>query len=194
MKSFWPKTGYIDACTTSEGEERELADQQHPWEIIPLEAYEAHMGHSDVRQWQTLNAIMREQMALYALPTVAIWGVASGNGVEHAISGDYKRIYGLDINRQYLKACAGRYPKEKDRLALLCMDLSSTNAKPPNAALIIANLFVEYVGIPCFVRQIKKGRPSGGVLRYPVQRRTSLRIRIASSGRLSCHCPHSQGY
>ena len=76
----------------------------NPWEEIRLEDYEKHMALDSVRQLQALNGIMKAQMEAYPVKTMMILGVAGGNGLEHADPGKYDRIYGVDINREYLQA------------------------------------------------------------------------------------------
>ena len=119
----------------------------NPWNSVPLEVYEGHMEHCS--QLQALNRVMREQM--YSFPgaeSVAIAGVAGGNGLEHC-SGRFRTVYGIDINPEYLRACASRFqPALGDRLRLMEMDLA--RGEFPAVDLIIADLFIEYVGVEVF--------------------------------------------
>ncbi len=117
------------------------------------------MRWQDVRQLQTLNAIMAEQMAQYPFDTVAIWGIAGGNGLEHAVNGGFQTIYGIDVNKRYLNECRHRYQNLSDRLILMNLDLSAAGTKPPGASLVIANLLVEYIGVECFARQLQNAMP-----------------------------------
>lgn len=119
----------------------------NPWNSVPLEIYEGHMEHCS--QLQTLNRVMREQM--YSFPgaeSVAIAGVAGGNGLEHC-SGRFKAAYGIDINPEYLRVCAGRFqPVLGNSLRLMEMDLA--DGEFPAVDLLIADLFIEYVGVEVF--------------------------------------------
>ena len=83
----------------------------NPWEEIRLEDYEKHMALDSVRQLQALNGIMKAQMEAYSVKTMMILGVAGGNGLEHADPEKYERVYGVDINRDYLQAVTLNYEK-----------------------------------------------------------------------------------
>lgn len=56
---------------------------KNPWKSVLLSTYEAHMALSNVQQLQTLNEITREQLHQYPVNSIAILGVAGGNGLEH---------------------------------------------------------------------------------------------------------------
>lgn len=77
----------------------------NPWESIDLSDYESHMSLDGVGQLQALNALMREQLFSREVKSVMILGVAGGNGLEHIKSGDFERVYGVDINPEYLAEC-----------------------------------------------------------------------------------------
>ena len=81
----------------------------NPWEEIKLDDYEKHMSLDSVRQLQALNYIMKEQLTAYPVDTVMILGVAGGNGLEHISREKYRKVYGVDINEEYLKAVSERY-------------------------------------------------------------------------------------
>ena len=80
----------------------------NPWEEIRLDDYENHMKLDSVRQLQTMNAMMKEQLEAYPVSTAAILGVAGGNGLEHVNPEKYQGVYGIDINEGYLQAAATR--------------------------------------------------------------------------------------
>lgn len=124
---------------------------------MPLETYEAHMALSQVGQQQVLNAIIKHQINDYSAETIAILGVAGGNGLEHIAPST--KVYGIDVSEAYLEACARRFAHRGKSLVLIQADLSDEAACLPPARLVIANLFIEYVGIICFVRLIKTASP-----------------------------------
>ena len=115
------------------------------------------MALSQVGQQQALNDITKQQINDYSEETIAILGVAGGNGLEH-ISPSTK-VYGIDVSEAYLKACARRFAHRGESLVLIQADLSDEAACLPPARLVIANLFIEYVGINCFARLIKTASP-----------------------------------
>ena len=84
---------------------------KHPWEEIPLSDYENHMRLDTVMQLQTMNRLMKDQFYQYPARTVMVLGVAGGNGLEHIDPQRIYKVYGVDVNREYLAACTARYPK-----------------------------------------------------------------------------------
>ncbi|WP_289158858.1 class I SAM-dependent methyltransferase [uncultured Muribaculum sp.] len=131
----------------------------NPWEEIPLEDYESHMRLSSVQQLQTMNRMMRRQFSLCRADEAMVLGVAGGNGLEHVVPACIGRIYGVDINPDYLKQCEARYPQLKGVLECICVDLADDNACLPHADLLIANLLIEYIGYDCFCRVVAKVNP-----------------------------------
>jgi hypothetical protein len=109
-----------------------------------------------VRQLQALNGIMKSQLEAYPVKTVMIFGVAGGNGLEHADPGKYERVYGVDINREYLRAAEERFAGLKGTLQCLCLDLTKDAGKLPQAELVIADLLIEYIGYETFAAAVKQ--------------------------------------
>lgn len=129
-------------------------DKMNPWEEIPLSDYENHMKLDSVRQLQTMNKMMRRQFALGGAGTAMVLGVAGGNGLEHAETCGFKRLYGVDINWDYLQQCKERYPQLEGVLECVCADLCSPDTVLPHADLLIANLLIEYIGYDCFCHTV----------------------------------------
>jgi hypothetical protein len=132
--------------------------RKNPWERISLNDYEEHMKLEQVSQLQTLNQIMKEQIEQYQVSSLAILGIAGGNGLEHVSPQQFKTVYGVDINADYLKTCKQRYPDLKNIFIPICIDLNEPNATIPDSELVIANLFIEYIGIDSFVNKINYSR------------------------------------
>lgn len=133
---------------------------KHPWEEIALSDYENHMQLDTVMQLQTMNELMKGQFYRYPARTVMVLGVAGGNGLEHIDPRCIDKVYGVDVNREYLAACAARYPKLSGVLECLRADLTGEIGGLPHADLVIANLLVEYIGYGCFQRVVKQVKPS----------------------------------
>lgn len=131
----------------------------NPWESITLQDYENHMKLNTVKQLQTINSMMREQFYRYPVETIMILGIAGGNGLEHVNVQKIKKVYGVDINDDYLKECHLRYENLKDVLKCLCVDLTADNLALPGADIVIANLVIEYIGYECFQKTIAKVNP-----------------------------------
>ena len=143
----------------------------NPWKEICLSDYENHMSLDSVQQLQALNQIMKEQFRIYEmfrakpdiydeLPGYAmILGVAGGNGLEHITPKYYEKVYGVDINTEYLEAVKERYQELSGVLECLAVDLITEYEKLPKADYVIANLLVEYIGYEAFQRVIRQVDP-----------------------------------
>lgn len=132
---------------------------KHPWETISLSDYENHMKEESVRQLQTLNEILRDQVSRYPVSAVTILGVAGGNGLEH-VPGTVRRVYGVDVNSAYLAECINRFPNLAGIFQPVCLDLLEPDAVlPEDSDLLIADLLVEYIGCAVFQRHVRNSRP-----------------------------------
>ena len=131
----------------------------NPWEEIELGVYERHMSLDSVAQLQALNRLMRGQLEAYPVRTAMILGVAGGNGLEHVRREKYETVYGVDLNRAYLRATSERHPELDGVLRLFPLDLTKDAAKLPEAELVIANLLIEYIGCAAFQAVIEQVRP-----------------------------------
>ena len=131
----------------------------NPWEEISLDDYEKHMCLDSVRQLQAMNGIMKEQFAAYPVDTATVLGIAGGNGLEHVSPDKYRKVYGVDINADYLRAVAQRYTELSGVLECLQIDLINEAEKLPKAQLLIANLLVEYIGYGAFQRAVLQTAP-----------------------------------
>ena len=131
----------------------------NPWEEISLDDYEKHMSLDSVRQLQALDSIMKEQFAAYPVETSSVLGVAGGNGLEHIGTDKFRRVYGVDINADYLSAVSQRYTQLSGVLDCLQLDLINEAEKLPQAQLLIANLLIEYIGYGAFQRAVLHTAP-----------------------------------
>lgn len=131
----------------------------NPWEEISLSDYENHMSLDSVKQLQAMNSIMKKQFTEYPVKTAMLLGIAGGNGLEHVRSSKLEKVYGIDINEDYLKAVKERYKDLEGTLECLRIDLINEADKLPSAELVIANLLIEYIGYEAFGNAIKKIGP-----------------------------------
>jgi hypothetical protein len=129
----------------------------NPWEEIDLAIYEKHMSLATVNQLGVLNKIMKSQLD-YDVNSVAIWGIAGGNGLEHISCNNFTSVYGIDINQNYLKVAKERFSHLKC-LYLEKFDLVDLSITLPSVDLVIANLLLEYIGLDNFIKQIDKNSP-----------------------------------
>lgn len=163
--AVWGEGFYASSMTGEEFEkvwaagfyQGELKPPQNPWTEISLSDYEAHMRDGAVKQLQALERMTGRQLAFEA-ETVMILGIAGGNGLCHADPKRIRRLYGVDVNADYLAACRQRYPALSGVLCCICADLRG-EVSLPHAELLIANLLVEYIGCERFAALVKQVAP-----------------------------------
>lgn len=131
----------------------------NPWEDIDLNSYEKHMSLGNVFQLQALNKMMKEQFYSYSIKSIMILGVAGGNGLEHIDKHIIEKVYGVDINKDYLNMSVIRYPELQDIYEPVQSDLTQKTSNLPHADLLIANLFIEYIGYECFQKAVEQISP-----------------------------------
>ncbi len=141
----------------------------NPWEKIDLNIYETHMSSQNVFQLQTLNKITKKQLTDYDNSFITILGVASGNGLEHIDCTKTKKVFGIDVNKDYLEACRKRYPNLNEILELIHCDLTDDNVILPKSDVLICNLIIEYIGEKKFAKLIQRNRENLNILSCTIQ-------------------------
>ncbi|MDE5967034.1 MAG: methyltransferase type 11 [Lachnospiraceae bacterium] len=131
----------------------------NPWEEISLSDYENHMKLASVMQLQNMNQMMKGQFNAYPVSSVMILGIAGGNGLEHIDRNKFQKVYGIDINEEYLKAVKERYTDISDILECIQLNLIEETNKLPKAELLVANLLIEYIGYDCFQKTVEQVQP-----------------------------------
>lgn len=131
----------------------------NPWEEISLSDYENHMKLDSVMQLQTMNKMMKNQLNSYPVSSVMVLGIAGGNGLEHINKSKFQKVYGIDINEEYLKAVKERYSNISDILECIQLNLIEETNRLPRAELLIANLLIEYIGYDCFQKAVEQVKP-----------------------------------
>ena len=134
-------------------------NMNNPWKDISLSDYENHMAMDSVQQLQAMNQMMKGQLNQYEVQSAMILGVAGGNGLEHVDTEKLNKVYGVDINQEYLTITKKRYENLSDTLDCLCIDLASEAEKLPRADMLIANLLIEYIGYECFKKVVTVTKP-----------------------------------
>ena len=122
----------------------------NPWNEIALNDYESHMSLPSVLQIQTMNTEMQDQINGCPADTIMILGIAGGNGLEHIKAGKHAKVFGVDVNGNYLDSCLKRYPELKGVFIPIQTDLTRPDIQLPRADLVIANLLIEYIGYEAF--------------------------------------------
>lgn len=131
----------------------------NPWNEIKLDDYENHMKLASVMQLQSMNEMMYEQFYGYPVTSVMILGIAGGNGLNHVNTDKLKKVYGVDINKEYLDECVRRYPELQGIFFPVQCDLTLDGYDLPEAECLIANLFIEYIGYENFSKSVLKVMP-----------------------------------
>ena len=117
----------------------------NPWLSVPLDDYEAHMSAPDVRQLDALADLFAVAVSSFRTASVAVLGIAGGNGLDRIDSRITTRIVGLDLNPSYLEAVRRRYAGLPG-LELHCVDLSRETVDLEPVQLVHAALVFEHTG------------------------------------------------
>jgi len=73
-----------------------------PWLNIPLADYEGHMCSPEVQQLDALSELFGVALGRCQPMSVAILGIAGGNGLDRVDPSITKRVVGLDLNPLFL--------------------------------------------------------------------------------------------
>lgn len=145
----------------------------NPWLQVPLSEYEGHMSSPAVQQLAVLAEIFGEVLAMRAPKSVAIVGIAGGNGLDRIDSAVTRRIVGIDINPEYLAAARERYAGLPG-VELHCADLASERIALDPVDLVHVALVFEHAGMELCFENAMSLVASGGalsvVLQLPTQR------------------------
>jgi len=118
----------------------------NPWLSIPLQDYEGHMGRDNAQQLSVLSELFKRALDICVPDSVAVLGIAGGNGLEHVNHATVRRIVGVDINARYLDEVRRRFGTHPN-LELHCVDLSEGALRIPPVALVHAALVFEHTGL-----------------------------------------------
>ncbi len=144
----------------------------NPWLTVPLSEYERHMSSVEVQQLGALSDLFAEVIGRCRPLSVAILGIAGGNGLDHIDSSITARVVGLDLNPLYLEAVRDRYA-HLSGLELHCADLSEQQFQSEPVEFVHAALIFEHAGTgSCFENAISMIVPGGtlsAVLQLPTE-------------------------
>ena len=156
---------YLDELEGTIGADPSL---HHPWLSVPLRDYEAHMNSPSVAQLAPLSDLFAEALTSFHPQSVAILGIAGGNGLERIDPAVTQRICGIDINPEYLNAVRQRYAHLAG-LELHCLDLAEQRVTLAPVDLVHAALVFEHAGLEsCLDNALALVSP-GGVLSVVLQ-------------------------
>src|SRR6185436_6623521 len=97
---------------------------RHPWLEIPITDYEAHMALPSVGQAQLLGTALLRTVTQFQPRSLAILGVAGGNGLECVERATVRRVVALDFNPDYLALCTHRHAASFDQFEPVLHHLS----------------------------------------------------------------------
>ena len=151
------------------------------WLDVPLADYEGHMTAAGVEQLAPLVELFRLALTRVQPPSLAILGIAGGNGLEAIDTQVTRRILGIDINADYLRAVASRHPSLQG-LELLHHDLAQSPLRQPPVDLVHAALVFEHAGTgQCLDNALALVKP-GGCLSVVLQLPSDTQAGVAPSG------------
>ncbi len=144
----------------------------NPWLSVPLAEYEQHMNSAEVRQLGALSELFAEAIARCRPSSIAVLGIAGGNGLQHIDSSVTTRIVGLDLNPEYLESVRKRY-SHLPGLDLRCVNLAEQRIVLEPVQLVHAALIFEHAGVErCLENAIALTAPGGNlsvVLQLPAE-------------------------
>jgi threonine dehydrogenase-like Zn-dependent dehydrogenase len=147
------------------------------WLHVPLADYEGHMTAAGVEQLAPLAGLFRQALARTNPESVAILGIAGGNGLEHIDPATTTRTVGIDINPAYLEVVAQRHPN-LHALELHHHDLAEKPIDIPPVDLVHAALVFEHAGTgQCLENAIRLLSPKAHlsvVLQLPSESQTGV--------------------
>jgi len=135
----------------------------NPWLTVPLSDYERHMSSARVGQLRVLSDLFGEAVRRCRPESLAILGIAGGNGLDHIDRSHTNRVVGIDLNPTYLEVVRQRY-SSLPGLDLLCADLSEQAINLEPVQLVHAALIFEHAGIGrCLENAISMAAPDGNL-------------------------------
>ena len=135
----------------------------NPWLNVPLSEYEGHMNSPEVQQLGALADLFAEALERCKPRSVAILGIAGGNGLDRIDSRVTKRIVGIDVNPAYLDEVRRRYP-DRPGLELYCADLADSKVEVELVQLVHAASVFEHAGIErCLENALSLVAPGGAL-------------------------------
>jgi tRNA pseudouridine38-40 synthase len=150
----------------------EYPAKPNPWLAIPLGDYEGHMGSEGVAQLQALAELFGAAVELVKPESLAVLGVAGGNGLDRIDCSITRRVAGVDINPAYLESVRERFA-DLPGLELHRVDLTCRMLRIPPVEMVHAALIFEHAGIGlCLESALALVKPGGAisvVLQLPSQ-------------------------
>jgi hypothetical protein len=135
---------------------------RHPWLEIPIADYEAHMALPSVGQAQLLGTALQRTVAQFRPRSLAVLGVAGGNGLECVERDLVRRLVALDFNPDYLAVCSQRYATSFTEFEPVLHDLSQGPPGITPVECVFAGLVLEYICVESFCGYLASLLTTGG--------------------------------
>ena len=152
-----------------------------PWLRVTLDDYEGHMSAAGVGQLAPLADLFADALTFCRPESIAIAGIAGGNGLQHIDPRTTNRVLGIDINGEYLAAVKRRYPALK-QLELHQLDMAKGRPHLGPVDLVHVALLFEHTGLsPCLENCLSLVAPGGhfvSVLQLP----SAMQDAVANTG------------
>ena len=159
----------------------------NPWLSIPLADYEGHMESPEVQQLAVLSELFAESLARFRPESVAVLGIAGGNGLEHVEPAVTRRVVGLDVNPEYLETVRSRYARVCG-LELHCVDLEEQRIEVEPVPLVHAALVFEHAGVELCLENAISLMSAGGALSVVLQLPGEAGMNVGASRFSSMQC------
>jgi hypothetical protein len=117
----------------------------NPWLEIALDDYEGHMRAPGVEQLGLLSELFAYALATCQPKSIAVLGIAGGNGLGDVNPSVTVRVVGIDINPAYLEATRRRFDTVLN-LELYCLDLANQQVELEPVDLVHGGLILEHAG------------------------------------------------
>ena len=139
------------------------------------------MASEAVRQLEPLAELFAEALARRQPVSVALLGIAGGNGLDRIDSRVTHRIVGLDCNPGYIDAVRERF-SHLPGLELHCIDLAVARVELAPVELVHAALVFEHAGTEqCLENALSLVAP-GGAISIVLQLPATADANVGSSG------------
>lgn len=126
------------------------------------------MASPEVQQAGALSELFAEVLSARRPRSVAILGIAGGNGLEHIDGKITDRVVGVDVNADYLGAARERY-RDVRGLELHKVDLAHDNLTVPPVELVHAAMIFEHAGTGRCLENAISLTANGGALSVVLQ-------------------------
>jgi hypothetical protein len=152
----------------------------NPWLSVPLAEYETHMGSAGVGQLEALSDLFAEAVAFCHPASIAVLGIAGGNGLDRVDRTVTRRVVAIDINPLYLEAVRRRYPSLSG-LELHCVDLARCHVDLEPVELVHAGLIFEHAEAGRCLENALSLVASGGHLSVVLQMPSEIEPAVSPS-------------